>query len=92
MSAPELEGLALYEYYSCPFCARVRYFLADRGASVELRDILAEPKYRRELVEATGRSTVPCLRIEEEDGGVRWLHESSDIIAYLRGRLSGPSD
>lgn len=81
------EGLAIYEYYSCPFCARVRNFLADRGLEIERRDVLSRPEYRRELIEATGRSTVPCLRIEEDDGSVRWMHESADIIAYLRTRF-----
>jgi hypothetical protein len=37
-----------------------------------------------EMVRATGRQMVPCLKIEAADGNVRWLHESADIIDYLR--------
>jgi len=49
---------------------------------IELRDILQKREYREELFAATGRQTVPCLRIEEA-GEVRWMHESRDIIRYL---------
>ena len=58
-----------------------------RAAGQELRDIHADPQRLRELVDATGRQTVPCLRISGEAGESRWVHESSDIIAYLRERF-----
>jgi hypothetical protein len=32
---------------------------------------------------------VPCLRIEEPEGEVRWMHESVDIIDYLRDHFAG---
>jgi hypothetical protein len=32
---------------------------------------------------------VPCLRIEEAPGKVRWMHESADIIAFLRQEFGG---
>ena len=75
--------LALYHFFSCPFCAVVRRVMGALGIEVELRDILEEPSRRRELAEATGRQTVPCLRIESEDGTVEWMHESRAIIEYL---------
>jgi glutaredoxin len=77
--------LSLYEYSSCPFCGPVFRAIDKLGLDVELRDVLADPEHRRELVEATGRQTVPCLRIEsEDDGSVEWMHESRAIIAYLQ--------
>ncbi|MFT5442072.1 MAG: glutaredoxin 2 [Myxococcota bacterium] len=76
--------LSLYEYSSCPFCARVRRFLDDLGESVESRDITAERSRLEELVNATGRQMVPCLRIEKSDGEDVWMPESADIIDYLR--------
>ena len=76
--------LSLYHYFGCSFCHRVRQAIDQLGVEVELRDILSSSDCRRELVDATGRQTVPCLRIESEDGAVEWMHESSDIIAYLR--------
>jgi glutathione S-transferase len=79
----EPSALSLYEFDSCPYCQRVRQALARLGLEIERRDILAEPQHRRELVEATGRATVPCLRIDGGGGNVEWLHESLDIVAFL---------
>lgn len=75
--------LSLYHYFSCPFCQLVHRVIDKLGLEVEKRDILESSARRRELVGATGRATVPCLRIEAEDGEVRWMHESRDIVAFL---------
>jgi glutathione S-transferase len=82
-------ALSLYEFEGCPYCQRVRQAMARLGLQIELRDIHAEPRYRQELVQATGRGTVPCLRIDEGGGKVRWLHESLDIIAFLEREFGG---
>ena len=76
--------LSLYHFQSCPYCALVRRAIDELGLDVELRDILEDPARYRELVEATGRQMVPCLQIESGDGSVRWMHESRDIVDYLR--------
>jgi len=75
--------LSLYQYSSCPYCARVLGALDRLDLDVELRDVLENREHLRELVQATRRTTVPCLRIEHSDGRVEWLHESLDIIRYL---------
>jgi glutaredoxin len=87
MSAAETKGLALYLTAFCPYCVRVRRALDQLGLDVALRDIADDPGAYRELVDATGRQTVPVLRIEESDGGVSWLAESEDIIQYFRERF-----
>jgi glutaredoxin 2 len=61
----------------------VRQVIGELGVRVEIRSIADDPAYRSELVRATGASTVPVLKIEHEDGSVRWLPESRDIIAFL---------
>jgi len=81
------ETLSLYQFRSCPYCHMVGMTLDRLGVELERRDVLAEPRFADELLRATGRHTVPCLRIEE-DGGVQWLHETSDIIDYLEQRFS----
>ena len=85
----DTQNLSLYKFDGCPYCHRVLAALERLGLEIELRDILTHPGYRRELVEATGRQTVPCLRIQEPSGGVRWMHESLDIIAYLERGFAG---
>lgn len=80
-------SLALYQFPACPFCVHVREAIERLGLDVELRDVQTDPARRRELVEATGRTMVPCLRIEE-GGEVRWMHESADIVRYLETRAA----
>lgn len=78
----------LYQYDTCPFCARVKNFLGSRGIEVPCKDTMRDPQAFRELLLGGGRPTVPCLRIEEHGGGnnngsVRWMYESADIMAYF---------
>ncbi len=80
-------GLSLYQFDACPFCARVRHAADALGIRLELRDTLADADHARAVVEATGRRTVPVLRIEGEGGAVEWLPESADIVRYLRDRF-----
>lgn len=58
--------------------------LGQLDLNVVQRDVMKKPKYRSELMAGGGKSQVPCLRIEGEDGNVSWMYESGDIIKYLR--------
>lgn len=84
----ERPSLSLYEYSSCPYCARVRNFLAGLGETVESRDVSADRARLLELLNATGSQMVPCLRIESPEGEAKWVHESADIIEYLRDHFA----
>ena len=84
MKAP---NLALYHFDSCPYCERVRGALHRLALEIELRNVQTEPKWRQELVSATGKQMVPCLRIES-GGKARWMHESADIIRYLESEIA----
>ena len=75
-------SFALYYYDACPFCQRVLRILPKLGVEVELRDILRNGEHRSQLKEATGRTTVPCLRMDNGDDS-QWMFESADIIRYL---------
>jgi len=85
-----VEGLALYHYSGCGYCGMVRSVLRDLGVEVEMRSIHEDPAHREALVSATGRQTVPCLRIAASEGdgeADEWMHESSAIVSYLRERF-----
>ncbi len=86
-SRRRIPGLSLYVFEGCPWCTRVRAVLDRLGLEIELRDVQTQPPRRAELVGATGRATVPCLRIEE-GVSARWMHESADIIRWLEERYS----
>lgn len=56
---------------------------------MEVRNIWESEEAARELLQATGRLTVPVLRIHDAGGDIRWLPESADIIRYLEARAVG---
>lgn len=81
--------LALYQYTTCPFCIKVRQELRRLSLNIELRDAQHDPTHRQALLDGGGKAQVPCLAITEANGQIRWLYESSDIMAYLRERFPG---
>lgn len=79
------ESYQLFKTDLCGFCYRVRGFMEEHGVDVPLRDVNSDAEAFRELLQATGRTTVPCLRIERGDE-VQWMFESMDIIRYLAAK------
>ncbi len=86
------EKLTLYHFPTCPFCFRVRRVLKKLKLNIELRDIHRYPEYGEELINNGGRSTVPCLRIQREDGKVQWMYESSEINRFLLDQFGQKRD
>ena len=80
-----IESMVLYKSPICGFCFRVIRFLKRQGISMQMRDVFMDTGASGELVSGGGRSTVPCLRIQQDDGSVEWMYESLDIIEYLTG-------
>lgn len=76
--------LTLYHYPSCPFCRRVSAAVRQLGMNIAAKNILLDAEARAELIAGGGRSTVPCLRIDNPDGSI-WMYESKDIVRYLEG-------
>ena len=61
----------------CPYCARARRLLEEKGARLEEIDIEARPDARTEMIERSGgRSTVPQIFI-----GARHVGGSDDLYA-----------
>lgn len=84
MSTPTQEKrLSLFHYPSCPYCAVTRKAVKAMQLSLQQKDVLAQPKYRQELIAGGGKAQVPCLKIEHGNGKIDWLYESRDIIHYL---------
>lgn len=84
----ETSSLVLYQFEACPFCVKVRRGMKRLGLKIETRDAKRCQQARDELLHGGGKLKVPCLRIEKEDGEVRWMYESSDIISYLEQRFT----
>ena len=83
----ETPHLALYHFPSCPFCVKVRWVINKLNLRIELRDIHRNREHERELILKGGHLMVPCLRIEDGKGAIRWLYESTDIIRYFVERF-----
>ena len=78
--------LALYDLALCPYSIEVRLVAKSLELKIEKRSI-QDPKWASDLLQGGGKVQAPCLRIEEDDGSIRWLYESGAIILYLRQRF-----
>ncbi|WP_303907979.1 glutaredoxin family protein [Thiohalomonas denitrificans] len=88
----QTRALTLYQFKTCPFCIKTRHAIRRLALNIELRNAQHDPVSRDELLTGGGEIKVPCLRIVQEDGSVRWMYESSDIIDYLEGRFGSEVD
>ncbi len=84
----ETSQLSLYQFYACPFCVKVRRTMKRYSLNIKTRDAKADAEHRDQLLSQGGEIKVPCLRIEDGEGGVRWLYESKEIINYLEQRFA----
>ncbi|MFT5711101.1 MAG: glutaredoxin [Halioglobus sp.] len=80
--------LALYHYRACPFCVKVRRAMKRQSLNIDSCDVKRSEAAREQLLAGGGYLKVPCLRIEDEQTGVEWIYESTDIVNYLNSRFS----
>jgi len=80
--------LALYHSPTCLYCMMVRRAIDRLGVKVELLNVDQDADALAQLIEGGGRRTVPCLRIDSDDGQRVWMYESADIVAYLEERFA----
>jgi len=59
----------LYCTASCPFCQSAERLLAEKGARIEKVRVDLEPARRAEMVQKSGRRTVPQIWIGERHVG-----------------------
>lgn len=79
--------LRLYHYKACPFCVKVRRAMKRQSLNIETRDVKRSELAREELLAGGGTLKVPCLRMENDQGQVEWMYESSDIIDFLQSTV-----
>ena len=86
-------SITLYSTGWCPYCDRVRSLLKAKGASWTEFDVEAEPARRNEMIERSGRRTVPQIFIGARHiGGSDELHEleqRGDLDALLGAPPAG---
>ena len=84
----QCQSLALYQFSTCPFCIKVRQEMRRLSLPIERRDAQKDLKNRADLMQGSGATKVPCLRITDAAGQTQWLSDSDAIITYLRGRFA----
>lgn len=66
--------IQVYLTPTCPYCIAAERFLRGRRLDYEAIDVAGDPPTRRWLVEQTGRTTVPQIRI-----GDTWIGGYTDM-------------
>ena len=61
--------IVMYTTRWCPYCRNAKALLARKGLAFEEIDVEAEPARRREMVERSGRTSVPQIWIGERHVG-----------------------
>ena len=71
--------VTMYATDWCPFCVRAEKLLVSKGANVKKINVEDQPDRRAEMVEMTGRRTVPQIFI-----GDRHVGGHDDLVALER--------
>lgn len=82
--------LTLYGSRTCSYSAQVEAAIRGLGTDVARIDVNEDPDARQTLRQATGRGTIPVLRVDDDQGETRWIPESLAIIRYLRETAGSP--
>ena len=84
----QCQGLALYQYKTCPFCMKVRQEMARLSLNIQRVDAQPPGVDRDTLTREGGQTKVPCLKVTDAVGHSQWIYESDKILGYLRGRFA----
>ena len=76
----------------CPYCIRAEKLLASKGAIIIKINLDDQPDRRAEMVERTGRKTVPQIYIGDRHVGghdeIVSLDKNGDLDVFLRNGSS----
>ena len=79
--------MALYQFSTCPFCIKVRQEMRRLSLPIDKRDAQHNSANRDELLQGSGATKVPCLKITDSQGQALWLQDSAAIVAYLHAHF-----
>lgn len=64
-----MAAIKIYTTQVCPYCVRAKQLLAQKGASYDEIRVDLDPQQRVEMMEKSGRRTVPQIWIGERHIG-----------------------
>ncbi|WP_201860281.1 glutaredoxin family protein [Microvirga soli] len=78
--------LELIHKWACPYSARVRDFIEERGLKdqIAFTEVTETEDAKNRLAQLTGKTQVPCLVVDGEP-----ILESRDIIQWLDQNIGG---
>ncbi len=85
----EKPSIVIYASPFCGYCAAAKRLLADKGAEYTEIDVVAEPERRSEMMERSGRRTVPQIFIGTQHIGGYDDLKALDLAGELDDLLSG---
>jgi len=65
----ELASIEMYLRQTCPYCVMAKRLLAEKGQTWQEIDIQQAPEKRVEMIERSGRCTVPQIFIDDRHIG-----------------------
>ena len=78
-------AVVIYTSVSCPYCVQAKRLLDRKSVPYTEIDVTGDPARRAEMIQASGRRTVPQIFIDEQSiGGFDELYELEQ-----EGRLDG---
>ena len=83
----QCQSMALYQFSTCPFCIKVRQEMRRLSLPIDKRDAQHNSANRDELLQGSGATKMPCLKITDRQVWALWLQDSAAIVAYLRAHF-----
>lgn len=85
--------IVMYTTRFCPFCVRAKQLLSHKGAAFEDIPVDGNPELRREMMNKSGRHTVPQIWIGDYHVGgcdeLMQLERQGKLDEYLVGQVNG---
>jgi thioredoxin reductase (NADPH) len=82
-----MPSITMYSKPECPYCTRAKQLLTQKGQVWSEIDVEADPSRRAEMIERTGRRTVPQIFIGDRHVGgfdeLKALDEAGELDALL---------
>lgn len=79
------QKIEIYSSDYCPFCMRAKSLLKSKGAAFKEHNVDGKPKVKQEMVQKSGRHTVPQIWI-----GATHVGGCDELFALERaGKLDG---
>ncbi len=64
-----MANITMYTAGYCPFCRNAERLLLDKGVEINRLDVEESPELRAEMMEKTGRRTIPQIYIGDQHIG-----------------------